>query len=72
MLQSPWNSSVHVVPKPNGKFRLTLDYRRLNKVCVPDNGPVPRVDDVLDDLGGKKYFSKLDLEKMLCWKDRTK
>ena len=58
---SPWSSSVLFIPKPNGKLRFCVDYRRLNAVTVGDQGPVPLTGELLDSLGGSVYFSALDL-----------
>ena len=60
---SAFNSPILVVPKPNGGGRrLVIDYRRLNSSNVHDNGPVPRVDDVLDAVGRRRYYSIIDLK----------
>ena len=58
---SPWSSPAIIVPKKNGGIRFCIDYRRLNKVTIPDGMPLPRCDDSLDALGGSKWFSTLDL-----------
>ncbi|XP_063586255.1 uncharacterized protein LOC134763618 [Penaeus indicus] len=58
---SPWASPVVLVPKTGGPFRLCIDYRKVNAVTVPDSYPLPRMDDIIDDLGKAKYLSKLDL-----------
>ena len=58
---SPWSSSAIIVHKKNGGIRFCIDYRRLNKVTIPDSMPLPRCDDSLDALGGSKWFSTLDL-----------
>ena len=58
---SPWKSPAIIVPKKNGGIRFCIDYRRLNKVSIPDSMPLPRCDYSLDALGGSKWFSTLDL-----------
>ena len=60
---SPWASPLHLVPKPDGSWRPTGDYRRLNNVTVPDQYPLPNVLDFTANLAGKKFFTKLDLVK---------
>jgi len=49
-----------VVPKKNGKWRIYVDYRELNKANKKDHFPLPFIDQVLDSLAGKKFFSFLD------------
>ena len=58
---SPWSAPTVVVNKKNGKFRLCIDYRKLNAVTKPDAYPVPRIADILDALGHSAFFSTLDL-----------
>jgi hypothetical protein len=58
---SPWTSPALVVGKANGKMRLVIDYRQLNKVTKPDAYPLPKISDMLDALAHSKYFSTLDL-----------
>lgn len=53
-------SSLVIVPKKNGKWRVCVDYRELNKATLKDHFPLPFIDRVLDTLVGKKYFSFLD------------
>ena len=60
---SPWSSPAIIVPKKNGGIKFCIDYRRLNKVTIPDSMPLPRCDDSLDALGGSKWFSILDLRQ---------
>ena len=49
------------MPKPNGKFRLCVDYRPLNAITVADVYPLPRIDEMIDNAGGSRWFSKMDL-----------
>jgi hypothetical protein len=55
-----WVSPLVIVPKNNGKWRVCVDYRALNKGMQKDHFPLPFIDQVLDNLAGKKYFSFLD------------
>ena len=58
---SPWGAPVLFVKKKDGTMRLCIDYRQLNKVTVRNNYPLPRIDDLFDQLGGASIFSKIDL-----------
>lgn len=58
---SPWASCVLFAPKPGGKLRLCIDYRYLNEHTVKNTYPLPRIDTLLDQLQGHKFFSALDL-----------
>ena len=58
---SPWASPVVLVRKKNGERRFWVDYRRLNAITKRDVYPLPRIDDVLDCLGGASFFTSLDL-----------
>ena len=60
---SPYASGMVCVRKKDGSLRLCIDYRELNKKTVPDKQPIPRIQDVLNNLGGKKWFSVLDQGK---------
>eukprot|EP00253_Pinus_taeda_P005544 PITA_05544 len=57
---SKWVSPFVVVPKKNGNWRICVDYRELNKATQKDHFPLPFIDQVLDTLAGKKFFSFLD------------
>lgn len=60
---SPYNSPVLLVKKPDQTNRLCIDFRRLNNVLVSDSEPMPRPDAVFATVGEKKYFSKMDFTK---------
>ena len=60
---SPWSSPVVPVRKPDGSLRLCIDYRALNKITTPDPYPIPRIDDLIDELNDAKYLTKIDLNK---------
>jgi hypothetical protein len=57
---SEWVSPLVIVQKKNGKWRICVDYQELNKATRKDNFPLPFIDQVLDALAGKEYFSFLD------------
>ena len=57
---SEWVSPLVIVPKKNGKWRVCVDYRELNKATQKDHFPLPFIDQVLYTLSGKNFFSFLD------------
>ncbi|GJV65482.1 putative reverse transcriptase domain-containing protein [Tanacetum coccineum] len=58
---SPWGASVLFVKKKDGSFRMCIDYRELNKLTVKNRYPLPRIDDLFDQLQGSIIYSKIDL-----------
>lgn len=64
--ESPWNAPLIVVPKKpdpqgNPKYRVCVDFRRLNELTIGDAYPIPRIDEILDQLGRSRYYTTLDL-----------
>ncbi|XP_037870373.1 uncharacterized protein LOC119629252 [Bombyx mori] len=63
---SPWSSPIWVVPKKldasgQQKWRIVIDYRKLNDITIGDTYPIPQITEILDQLGKSTYFSTLDL-----------
>nr|GFC99685.1 putative reverse transcriptase domain-containing protein [Tanacetum cinerariifolium] len=58
---SPWGAPVLFVKKKDGSFRMYIDYRELNKLTVKNRYPLPRIDDLFDQLQGSNVYSKIDL-----------
>jgi hypothetical protein len=58
---SPWGAPVIFVPKNDGTQRMCVDYRSLNEVTIKNKYPLPRIDDLFDQLNGACVFSEIDL-----------
>ncbi|GJU70214.1 reverse transcriptase domain-containing protein [Tanacetum coccineum] len=58
---SPWGAPILFVKKKDGSFRMCIDYRELNKLTVKNRYPLPRIDDLFDQLKGSSIYSKIDL-----------
>ncbi|GJS33390.1 putative reverse transcriptase domain-containing protein [Tanacetum coccineum] len=59
---SPWGAPVLFVKKKDGVFSMCVDYIELNKLTVKNHYPLPRIDDLFDQLQGPQFFSKIDLK----------
>ncbi|GKF34025.1 putative reverse transcriptase domain-containing protein [Tanacetum coccineum] len=58
---SPWGAPVLFVKKKDRSFRMCIDYHKLNKLTVKNRYPLPRIDDLFDQLQGSGIYSKIDL-----------
>lgn len=59
---SQYGSPIVLVRKKNGEYRMAVDYRELNKMMIRDHFPIPRIDEQIDGLRDKRYFTRLDLK----------
>ncbi|GKB66586.1 putative reverse transcriptase domain-containing protein [Tanacetum coccineum] len=59
---SPWGALILFVKKKYGSFRMYIDYLELNKLTVKNRYPLPRIDDLFDQLQGSSVYSKIDLQ----------
>lgn len=57
---SPWCSPAVLVKKKDGRDRLCIDSRKLNSVTIKDSYPLPRIKDIIDNLGTVNFLTKLD------------
>jgi len=58
---SLWGAPVLFMRKKDGTNRLCIDYRQLNKITMTNKYPLPRIDDLFDQLKGARVFSKINL-----------
>ena len=58
---SPWGAPAIFVGKKDGSLRMCVDYRALNDVTIKNKYPLPRINDLFDQLSGAQVFSKIDL-----------
>jgi hypothetical protein len=58
---NPFASSVVLVKKKDGTLRMCIDYRALNKKTIKNRYPIPRINELMDELRGAKFLSKIDL-----------
>ncbi|GKE87786.1 putative reverse transcriptase domain-containing protein, partial [Tanacetum coccineum] len=58
---SPWGAPVLFIKKKDGSFRMCIDYRELSKLTMKNRYPLPRIDDLFDQLQGSSVYSKIDL-----------
>ncbi|GJZ18811.1 putative reverse transcriptase domain-containing protein [Tanacetum coccineum] len=57
----PWGALILFVKKKDRSFRMCIDYRELNKLTVKNHYPLPRIDDLFDQLQGSNIYSKIDM-----------
>ena len=58
---SPWGAPVLFIKKKDGSLRLCIDYRQLNRATIRNQYPLPRIDELFDQLQGSRVYSKIDL-----------
>ena len=59
--KSPWVSPVVLVSKKDGSIRFCVDYKKVNDITIVDAHSLPIVNDIVDKIGGKKYYTSIDL-----------
>ena len=58
---SPWGTSMLFVKKKDGTLHMCMDYHQLNKLTIKNKYPLPRIDELFDQVKGATIFSKIDL-----------
>ncbi|GKE85165.1 putative reverse transcriptase domain-containing protein [Tanacetum coccineum] len=58
---SPWGAPILFIKKKDGSFRMCIDYRELNKLTVKNRYPLPKIDDLFNQLQGSRVYSKINL-----------
>ena len=59
---SPWGAPILFINKKDGTIRKCIDYHQLKKMTIKNDYPLHRIDDLFDQLGGARIFSKIDLQ----------
>jgi hypothetical protein len=59
---SPFASTVLLVKKKDDSWRFCVDYRKLNDMTIKNRFPMPIIEEILDELAGSKFFTKLDMK----------
>ena len=65
--KSPYNAPTLMVKKKDGGYRMVVDYRKLNMHIITDPFPLPRIAQILEDLGGCKYFTTVNNRTLRCY-----
>nr|GEV90994.1 putative reverse transcriptase domain-containing protein [Tanacetum cinerariifolium] len=68
---SPWGASVLFVKKKDGSFRMCIDCQELNNMTIKNQYPLPRIDDLFDQLQGSCMYSKIDLRSGLMQREKV-
>jgi hypothetical protein len=61
--KSPWSAPIVLIPKPDGSFRVCINYKKLNSITIKDAFPIPRIQDIFIRLRDSLIFSKVDFNR---------